>query len=112
MIEGVIFSIDGEFPSEVMKCVELLEGEEKNPPIRIDTARLKEQLSQMEIRFVQRDWSSYSKLPAEARSIVEHFIDFVHRIIPGLTATQAYKELNARFPSTGDASYVDIDELE
>ena len=112
MIEGVIFSIDGNFPSEVQKCVDLYEGEEKNPPIRVDGPLLKEQLKAMEVRFVQRDWSSLQNLPAEARSLVDHFIDFICRIVPGLTPKQASQELFSRFPSTGDASYVDIEELE
>src|SRR4029434_1385783 len=81
MIEGVIFSIDGNFPSEVQKCVDLYEGEEKNPPIRVDGPLLKEQLKAMEVRFVQRDWSSFQNLPAEARSLVDHFIDFICRIV-------------------------------
>ena len=112
MIEGLIFSIDGDFPSEVKKCVDLFEGEERNPPVRVVGALLKEQLKGMEIRFVQRDWPSFETLPLEARHLVDHFIDFVERIIPVLNPKQASQELYNRFPSTGDASYVDIEELE
>ena len=111
MIEGVIFSIDGNFPSEVVKCAELYEGE-RNPPPAIDGPLLREQLMKMEIRFVQRDWSSFGKLPSEARSLVLTFIDYVTRVTEGLKAKDVSMLLYSRFPNTGDVSYVDIEELE
>jgi hypothetical protein len=111
MIEGVIFSIDGDFPSEVAKCSQLYEGEASTPPT-IDGPLLKKQLKGMEVRFVQRDWPSFESLPSEARALVHSFIDFVTRVVAGLRSKDISILLYSRFPNTGDASYVDIEELE
>ena len=111
MIEGVIFSVDAPFPSEVDKCTQLYEGEAPvSPPV--EGGLLREQLNQMQIRFVQRDWPSLDGLPSEARSIVEAFLHFVTHDMAGLSPQEISNQLYARFPNTGDASFVDLEELE
>ena len=111
MIEGVIFSIDAPFPSELEKCTQLYAGEPQTPPL-IDGALLREQLNGMQIRFVQRDWFSLESLPSEGRSLVDSFIHFVTHNLAGLSSEEISNQLYAQFPNTGDASYVDLEELE
>lgn len=110
MIEGVIFSIDAPFPSELEKCAKLFEGDEEIPAV--DGPALVSQLKGMQIRFVQQDWPSFDNLPMEARSFVASFVDFVTHGVANLSPKEISEQLFSRFPNTGDASYVDIEELE
>ena len=111
MIEGVIFSIDAPFPSEVEKCTQLYGGDAQTPPV-VDGALLREQLNRMQIRFVQRDWPSLAGLPMEARGLVDAFLHFVTHNLAGLSSQEISKRLDSQFSNTGDASYVDLEELE
>jgi hypothetical protein len=107
----VIFSIDAPFPSEVDKCTQLYGGETQSPPT-VDGVLLREQLNKMQIRFVQRDWPTLDGLPFEGRSRVDAFIHFLTHNLAGLNAQEISNQLYAQFSNTGDASYVDLEELE